>query len=208
MTSSTDIVVADVAQDEPPEPHRWVAERLAATRLTPVLDVGCGDGRLRDELPAGWRVVGVDVDGWAGVTVLADAGALPIRDGSCGAVVALWMLYHLDDPGAAIREARRVLRRGGLFATCTTARDDSPELLAHLPPQPTTTFDAEEAPSIVAGVFGDVELVRWDAHGDHLATRAAMVDHLVDRGVDPDFADAVPVPVTLTRRGVLVWARR
>ena len=173
----------------------------------PVLDVGCGDGRLRDELPPGWPVVGVDIDGWAGVDVLGDAAALPIRTGSCGAVAALWLLYLLDDPTDALREAHRVLRPGGLFAACTTARDDSPELLTHLPAQPGTTFDAEEASSIVAAVFDDVEVDRWDTPGERLRTGEAVAAHLEARGVDAAFAAAVPVPVTLTRRGVLVWAR-
>ena len=208
MTSPIDVVPAEAAQNEPPQPHRRVAERLASDGLAPVLDIGCGDGRLRDALPTGWPAVGLDVDGWGGVDVLADAAALPIRDSSCGAVVCLWMLYELDDPVAAIREARRVLRTGGLFAACTSARHDSPELVAHLPPQPTTSFDAEEAPAIVGSVFEEVHVDRWDGPGEHLTTRAAVAEHMVARGVDASFADGVPVPVTLTRRGVLVWARR
>jgi SAM-dependent methyltransferase len=189
-------------------PERWLAERLAVEGLAPVVDVGCGDGRLADELPARWPVVGVDIDGWAGVDVLADGAALPIRRGGCGAVAALWVLHLLDDPSAAVREAHRVLRAGGRFASCTTARDDSPELLAHLPPQPATTFDAEEAPALVASVFDDVEVIRWDGAGEHLPTRAAVAAHLVARDVDPSFADSIPAPLTVTRRGVLVWARR
>ena len=187
---------------------RRATARIVDEGLQPVLDVGCGDGRLAEELPDAWPVIGLDVDGWAGVTVVGDAAALPIRAGSCGAVTALWVLYQLDDPAAAIAEARRVLRPGGLFAACTSTRADSPELLAHLPPQPVTTFDGEEAPATVAAVFGDVEVERWDGPGEHLATRHEVAEHLAKRGVDEAIADAVTVPVVLTRRGVLVWARR
>src|SRR5947209_10996068 len=34
--------------------HRPTAERIVAENLRPVLDVGCGDGRLPQNLPTGW----------------------------------------------------------------------------------------------------------------------------------------------------------
>ena len=197
--------------------HGPVAERLAAEGLRTVLDVGCGDGRLAEVLPPVVRWIGVDsspsqVRLAPRPAVLGDADALPIRSGSVDAVALLWMLYHLDDPTVALEEARRVVRSGGLVAACTSRRDDSPELLAHLPPQPQTTFDAEEAPAVVASVFGDVEVDAWDGPFVHLPDRDAVVDYLRGRGLDAEVAAAVAaavdVPLDVTKRGVLVWARR
>lgn len=192
--------------------HVPVADRLVAEGLAPVLDVGCGDGALLEALPAGWPWIGLDAEGWDVVRVLGDAARLPVASGSVGAVTALWVLYHLEDPVAAVAEAHRAVRPGGLFATCTTARDDSPELLAHLPPQPATTFDAEEAAGIVASVFDDVEVERWDAPLVHLPTSEAVAAYLTGRGVGDDVAAevaaAVDVPLDVTKRGVLIWARR
>jgi SAM-dependent methyltransferase len=43
----------------------------------------------------------------------ATAEAIPVRDGSVDVVVASLVLCSEDDPGSAIREARRALRAGG-----------------------------------------------------------------------------------------------
>ncbi|WP_338742448.1 class I SAM-dependent methyltransferase [Haloplanus salilacus] len=46
--------------------------------------------------------------------IRGDAGRLPLRDGSVDAVVVLDALHHLPAPGAALSEAGRVLRPGGV----------------------------------------------------------------------------------------------
>lgn len=199
--------------------HRPVAARLVTEALAPALDVGCGDGALVQALSGAGRWIGLDasptmVRAAPHPVILADAGELPVATGSMGAVTALWMLYHLDDPQAAIAEAHRVLRPGGLFVASTTRRDDSPELLVHLGPQPSSSFDAEEAPGIVAGVFGRsaVEVDAWDAPAVRLPTRAAVVAYLRGRQIDAAVAERVAsrvdVPLAVTKRGALVWARK
>jgi SAM-dependent methyltransferase len=199
--------------------HEPVATRLVGEGLGPVLDVGCGDGRLRDALPDGQAWVGVD-ESPAQVAlaprpvVRADAAALPVRTASCGAVAALYVLYHLDEPSAAVAEARRVLRPGGLFVACTTRRDDDPELHRWFGEAEPSTFDAEEAPAIIGAVFGDraVEVDGWDGPFVHLADEAAMTEYLRGRGIGAERAAEVAaeadLPLDLTKRGALVWARR
>lgn len=121
------------------------------------------------------------------------------------------MLYHLEEPLLAIAECHRVLRRGGLFAASTPSRDDAPEL-ARWEERGPTTFDAEEAPGIVGDVFGEVEGVRWDAPLIRLPTREAVRQYLLSRGASPDVAEEaagwMEVPLEVTKRGVLVYARK
>jgi SAM-dependent methyltransferase len=57
--------------------------------------------------------------------LLGDARSLPFRDGSADAVLLLGPLYHLVDRSdrlAALREARRVLRPGGVVVAAAISR--------------------------------------------------------------------------------------
>ena len=194
----------------PRDVHQPVAARLVEEGLEPILDVGCGRGRLARELPASVSRIGVDqspaqLAEAPSPVIRGDARHLPIRNDSMGAVAALWMLYHLEHPVQAIAEAYRVLRPGGLFVACTNRRDDSPEVI---PRQRVSTFDAEDAPALVAEVFGDVELVPWDEPMFTLLDEDAVRAFLIGQLGDLALADGVQTPVTVTKRGCLVWARK
>jgi SAM-dependent methyltransferase len=198
--------------------YQRLAAVLATVRPRWILDVGCGEGALRAALPAPQqeRVVGLD----ASATMLsahpppvlqADAAALPFPAGVFDAAVAVNVLDHLADPAVAIDEAYRVLGPGGLLLAATTSRHDSPELAAVWRPPP-SSFDAEDAPGLVASVFGQVHVERWDGPLLRLPDRDAVRDYLVARFVPAEDASAgarrVATPVTLTKRGAVIYARK
>jgi SAM-dependent methyltransferase len=198
-----------------PDVHERVARRVLAEDLTPVLDVGCGEGELARHLPDGaWHGVDSSAEMLARAprpAVRAEATELPFADASFDSVALLYMLYHLADPARALAEAHRVLRPGGLVAASAPSRHDSPEL-ANLFPRASLTFDAELAPGLVAELFVEVEVERWDAPLLELPDRDAVRDYLLGKGVEPDRAahgaQSVETPLAVTKRGALVFARR
>jgi SAM-dependent methyltransferase len=194
------------------------ARRLRAENAGTFLELGGGRGPICELLaPDGVSCVLLDLNApdWNGYhrpAVIGDMNSLPIRPHSFDAVAAVNCLYFLADPVAAIRQVYEILKPGGVFLASTPSRDHDPELAGI----PSThrgvrgTFDAEEAPDLVAQVFDDVQIDRWDVAAYHLPDRAAVVDYLVAFGIsDPErHAAGLPVPLDITKKGVDIWARR
>jgi SAM-dependent methyltransferase len=214
-----------LATDEHPhdDVHPYVAARFAAAGARTVLDVGGGHGRLTRLLPGlGLRALLIDLspamlDLAPRPAVRTDGTRLPAAGASVDAVAALYTLYHYADPLRPIREARRVLRPGGLFAACAPNRDSTPELARVIPGWGTgTTFDGEDAAAIVASVFcapGDtVETDRWDGPlvtlGSAADAAAFLRVHRLDEAAAAEVAASLDLPMTLTMRGCVVYATK
>src|SRR5579884_372936 len=210
--------VTAASPDYDSDPGRWrawkpaqdVHDLVAPSLSGPVLDIGCGEGRLASVLKPGVAWVGVDssMTQLAGnphrPVVQADMNALPFRNRSFAEVTHLWCLYHLDDPVPAIAEAQRVLRPGGTYYASTAARTNDPELVPE--GYPPTSFDAEEAALLVGRVFEDAEVQRWDEKLVVLNDREEVRSYCRHHFIPAERAEQVEVPLALTKRGVLVRA--
>jgi SAM-dependent methyltransferase len=198
--------------------HDQVADRLAKITIGPILDLGGGNGKLAKLLSThGRSAVVVDradyVRSAPRPAVQADATQLPFRAECFAAVAALWMLYYLDKPEDALIEAARVLRTGGIFVACTSSRYNDPEIASVLPGwgEP-FSFDAETATASVAHHFKIIEVIKWDLPAVRLPDAAAVELFLRGRGLGADEASrqaaSWTTPLTVTKRGCLIWARR
>ena len=109
-----------------------VSRLVPKETVSEILDIGCGTGRYSTALAAHFdaRVVAVDPS----EKMLAEARkkvservryerafaeSLPLPDASVDMVFMSMVFHHFDDPDRAVRECRRVLRRGG--AVCLRA---------------------------------------------------------------------------------------
>jgi ubiquinone/menaquinone biosynthesis C-methylase UbiE len=110
----------------------WVFDGVTLASVTRLLEVGVGVGAETRLLRARWpqlHVVGVDVSplqlqyarhvlaadiAAAQVTLVRASGtALPLASGCCDAAFLCWLLEHVPDPAALLRECARVVAPGG-----------------------------------------------------------------------------------------------
>jgi SAM-dependent methyltransferase len=78
-----------------------------------VLDIGSGTAHIKEFRP---DIISADILPFPGIDVVTDAHRLPFSDGHFAGVVMLDVLHHLERPIEFLKEASRVLRRGGRIA--------------------------------------------------------------------------------------------
>jgi ubiquinone/menaquinone biosynthesis C-methylase UbiE len=127
-----DAWAADAALAYGPLARHLVARAPGPMLGAVALDAGAGSGLAGDALRAlGARVVAADQEfdmarygAQSGPAVTADVTALPFRADVFDVVVAAFVVNHLPDPVAGLRELRRVARPGGtvLASTFSTER--------------------------------------------------------------------------------------
>lgn len=185
----------------------WLADRLPL--VGEVLEVGAGTGTLWTHIDHPARGLGLTLTDFSpamceqlraipGARVRqCDATDLPFPDAGFDTVVANHMLYHLDDPDAALREFARVLRPGGHVAIAVNGTDHLEELdaiglvigrpdLAVAATQNDVT--AETAPTYVAGQFTDVTVERYpcDLSVPDAEPILAYLDSMTNEPLTPD----------------------
>jgi SAM-dependent methyltransferase len=94
-----------------------------------VLDAGCGSGKYSaraDSNARSYKVAGLDnfesvrYNPVVDYRVCGNVNELPFGDASFDVVYARWLVEHLENPKAALREFHRVLKPGGRLALFTT----------------------------------------------------------------------------------------
>jgi SAM-dependent methyltransferase len=193
----------------------WVEALAAVAEMRPqrVLDAGCGDGVFARAVAA---PVVVGVDNAAPMVKLARSRGvdarqasiedLPFADGEFDVVVCNWVLYHLQDVDAGVRELARVLRAGGRFVGIYNRDGHMAELWDSVHP---SSAEGDDYGDVFSRHFARVEerdteaYTLWQTRQDLQTFLDASVE-LLGRLTAPDG----PYPFTVTRRNRVYVAEK
>jgi ubiquinone/menaquinone biosynthesis C-methylase UbiE len=182
-------------------PTDVLRQAIVDAQPSSVIEIGCGTGDLArsvmDSIPevdyvatdlspamvSSAKALGVPA-------VVAPADDLPFPDESFDVAVAAWMLYHVPDLDAALRELRRVLRAGGVLVVATNGAAHLADLLQDAGGEPLVTqFTSEAAESVLARHFSEVtrrDIETLASFDDHTAAAAYLATF------DTELARALP----------------
>ena len=98
-----------------------VAEHVSSRAGVRLIDLGCGNMPYRALFaPHVTDYLGCDLRGNELADLFFDTeGRAPVADGSADVVLSSQVLEHVPDPTLYLREARRILRSGGLLVLST-----------------------------------------------------------------------------------------
>lgn len=120
-----------------------VLRNLPALSGTRLLDVAIGDGRNMPLIPRDCQVFGVDISSvllekcqrdYADRDthlIVGEAESLPFSDSTFDNVFSMGAINHVNDPGKALREMARVVKRDGLVVVADEMPDLPNRQLAH-----------------------------------------------------------------------------
>lgn len=171
------------AQPEEIDFHASAVKSLKLQGDEAVLDAGCGSGhllfRMRQCNYPG-QLIGLDLhenvffpadlelepgDDIPIDFIIGTAESLPFKDESIDVVLAMFMLYHTEDPEKATEDIRRVLKPGGQLAVATSGkgnklrhREFEADIAEYLgikaPPIFSSKFDSGIAENVLTQYFG------------------------------------------------------
>jgi SAM-dependent methyltransferase len=183
--------------------------RSHASRDSSVLDLGCGRGGVVELL---WRDVklaaGLDPDALSlaehraeGMPILRGVGEhLPFVDGAFDLIVSLWVLEHLSDPAAVMREVHRVLKPGGHFVF-VTPNMRNPLMLANRIGKALPSLQRRLVPRVYGREEADTFRVQYRAN-----TVGAIRTHAQTSGLQVYDLRVVPDPTYLAMNSFMFRA--
>lgn len=175
-----------------------------------VVDVGAGRGGVLELIWADVRLaVGIDPDlaslreRRAPIAVAQGWGdRLPICDGCCDLVLAIWVFEHLADPAATLIEAARVLRPGGRLIFLTPNRRH-PLIVANRISQLLPRLQRRLVPVVYGRAADDTFRVYYRANAadtiEGLAGAAGLALESLDTIHDPTYLAFNDLTFTLSR---------
>jgi SAM-dependent methyltransferase len=187
-----------------------------------VLEVGPGPGELCERIARELDAAVIAVDQSERMVELArgrgvdarlgDVQELPFEDASFDCVVAAWMLYHVADVDAGLREIARVLRPGGHLVAVTNSEEHLAEARAcgGVDMRGRSPFCRENAEPQLRRHFSAVERIDIDGSvtfAGHEEVRRYVASMVAMRGKPAD-VPAFEGPLRATRRVSLYIARR
>jgi ubiquinone/menaquinone biosynthesis C-methylase UbiE len=173
-----------------PALHDTVLNLATLQGTETIVDIGCGNGAYLAELHRRGHagpVLGLDLsEGMArhsqrhAPTTVADAQALPLRNGSVDIALSLHMLYHVPNLNQAISELRRVIRPSGTAMVATNG--------------PGHTAEAKQILAKAARQVTDIDVdLNWDTLRFHPQAARELLTTAFDEVDLHELGDSFPV---------------